>query len=263
MKIGFWSCMHGQSGATSSMIATSIYMCAMKQKKVGALQTHFSLNNLGYPLLGITEGAESFRDSGIDALLRDVKSKPLTNDIVLSDCVSLLSKQYSLFLGTGSRNKDAFEKDMRLSLNKIMNEIEQYNDYVFIDIASGYSSLSKSVAKHMDLLIVNLSQNRYVIEEYMDNPIEGKDIIYLFGNYKSDSTYNIKNLTRLYPELKKKSYCIYYNADFMDAMNDGKAVGFLLKNMSCDDLSAQYDFVQSVKSLVDAIKEKRDEIANI
>lgn len=263
MKIGYWSCMHGQSGATSSMIATSVCMCAMKQKKVGVLQTHFSLNNLGFPLLGITDGTESFRDSGIDALLRDVKSKPLTNEIVLSDCVSLLSKQYSLFLGTGSRNKDAYEKDMRLSFNKITSEVDQYNDFVFVDIASGYSSLSKIVAKQMDLLVVNLSQNRHVIEEYLDNQIEGKDIIYLFGNYKADSKYNIKNLARMYPEFRKKSYCIYYNADYMDALNDGKVISYLLKNKDADELSAQYDFIKSVESVVDVIKEKRDELAGI
>lgn len=254
--------MHGQPGTTSNLIATSIYMCAALQQKVGVLQTHFSMNNLSYPMIGVADGTESFRDTGIDALLRDYKSRPLTEGIVLSDCMSLLSKQYSLFLGTGNRNRDAYEKEMLMSFNAIMDEIEQHNDYVFVDISSGYSSLSRKIAEHTDVLVVNLSQNKHIIEEYMENQIEHENIIFLFGNYNCNSKYNLHNLSKLYPQLRKKCYCIYYNVDFMDAQNDGKAVEYMLKNMKCTKLSAEYDFMQSVKNIAEVLKERGDELAD-
>lgn len=262
MKYVFWGSMHGQPGTTSNALAVSIYSCAAYQHKVAILQSHFSMNNLSYPLIGVSEGTGSFRDTGIDALLRDYKSKPLTEDVIRSDCMSMLSKQYSLFSGTGNRNEEAFEKEMLVYFNAITDEIEKYNDSVFIDIASGYSKLSKKIAMDADVLIVNLSQNRHVIEEYFDNEIKHDNIVYLFGNYNCNSKYNIHNLTRLYPQLKHKCYCIYYNVDFMDAQNDGKMIEYMIKNINCPEYSASYDFMQSVKSISDMLKGKGDAIAN-
>lgn len=262
MKIGFWGSMHGQPGTTSNMMAASILMCACFQQKTAVLQTHFSMNNLSYPLIGVPDGAESFRDTGIDALLRDYKSRPLTEEVVLSDCVSLMSRQYSLFLGTVNRNKDFYEKEMQLSFNSIVDEIEKYNKYVFIDISSGYGKLSRKIAEHTDVLIINLSQNKHVIEEYFEEPIEHNNIIYVFGNYDCNSKYNIRNLTKLYPKLKHNCYCIYHNAGFMDAQNEGQTIEYVLKNRNCAELSDNYDFINSVQEIINTLKRRGDDIAD-
>lgn len=262
MKIGFWGSMHGQTGMTSNIMAASILMCAKYQRKTAVLQTHFSMNNLSYPLIGVMDGSESFRDTGIDALLRDYKSRPLTEEIILSDSVSLLGKQYSLFLGTANRNKDFYEKEMLASFNAIVDEIEKYNDYVFIDISSGYGKLSKKIAQHTDVLVINLSQNKQVIEGCIEDYPEHDNIMFVFGNYDCNSKYNIRNLTKLYPELKHKCYCVYHNAGFMDAQNEGKTTEFIMKNRDCSELSDNYDFIYSVQEIIEELKRKGDELAD-
>lgn len=262
LKIAYWGSMHGQPGATSNLLATSIYMCAAMKARVAVLQSHFSMNNLSYPLIGLSDGIATFRDTGIDALLRDYKSRPLTEDVIISDGMSLLSRQYSLFSGTGNRNKDTYEKEMLMCFNSITEEIAKYNDYVFIDISSGYSRLSQKIVKDADILVINMSQNRQVINEYINEPIEHDNIIYLFGNYNKNSKYNLKNLSRMYPAFRKNSYSIFYNVDFQDAQNDGKTIEFMLKNLNCSELSVNYDFMQSVKMLSEEIKRRGDEIAS-
>lgn len=258
MKIAFWGSMHGQPGTTSNLMASSIYMCAHYQKRVAVLQTHISMNNLSFPLAGISDGNDSFRDSGIDVIMRDIKSKPLTESVIKTDCISRLGGQYSLFLGTGNRDRDSFEKDMEMYFNAIVKEIDRYNDYVYIDVSSGYGELSKKIVSQADILVVNLSQNRRVIEEYFDSPFEHKNTYFVIGSYDPDSRYSIHQLGRIYPQLKRRTYCTLRNSGYMDAQNDGQAVDFFLKNMDCMPYSTNYEFMQSVADFTTILKERGD-----
>ncbi len=260
MKIGFWSSLHGQARTTSNMIAASVLMCARHKKKVAVMQTHFELNNLSYPLIGVADGDEDFRDTGIDALVRDYKSRPLSESIILSDSISQLSRQYNIFLGTGNRNRDAFEGNMEITFCAIADEVDKYHDFTFIDIASGRSRASLKAIANCDVLIVNVCQNRFVLDEYFAEPINHESILYAFGNYSFDSGYNGAALRKIYPQIKGKCYCVPYNPAYMDAQNNGKMMPFILQNMNCTKDSSNYPFIRYATRLVDELWERGEQV---
>lgn len=249
MKIAFWSNVHGQAGITSNAIAISI-LSAIEKHTVALLQSHFTLNNLSLPLLGLDIIPESFRDSGIDALIRDIKSKPLSKDTVVTDAISVpgLNRRYNLYVGTGKMNEKDYEREMINMQEPIYNSLAEFHDYVFVDVRSGYRDLSKQILDTSNLVVVCLDQNTHVIDRYFENPIEADNICYIIGNYDKDSKYNLRNLIKKYPQLKKKTAVIAHNSEFMDSQNDGTTVQFMLKNYNCKAESSNYEFMQSVYS---------------
>lgn len=258
MKIGFWSTIHGQPGTTSNLLATSVLGCILNQKKVAVLQTQFSLNNLTFPLIGSNLNAQ-LMDTGIDALLRDYKSGPITEKTVFADSLSILKNQYSLFTETGKANRENFESELQQAFPSVIKKIDEHHDLTFVDVGTGRSEGIKKILNEMDIVVVNFYQNRKLIEDYIRNPLEHDNIIFLFGKYDYDSKYNIKNLRRTHLELRNENCCaVNYNCGFLDAFNDGDIINFFMKNQAVGKDSANYEFIHSVKNVLATI-EKRGE----
>lgn len=249
MKIAFWSNVHGQTGTTSNILAVSL-LTAIRKNEVALLQSHFTLNNLSSPLLGMDILPDSFRDTGIDALMRHFKSRPLSEDIVKTDAIAVpgLNQQFNLFIGTGKNNELDYEKEMLAAHKPIIKSIDEFHDYTFVDVRSGYRSVSQSILENSDIVVVCLDQNTLVIDRYFKKPIKSANVYYIIGNYDEASKYNIRNLTKKYPELKNRTAMICHNSEFMDSLNDGKAVQFMLKNSDCTKESSNYEFIQSVRN---------------
>lgn len=250
MKIAFWSNVHGQTGTTSNAIAISL-MAALKHQHVALLQSHFTLNNLSQPLIGMEISPDTFRDTGIDALIRDLKSGPLSREVVFTDGISVpsLRHRYNLYVGTGKKNEADYEREMVLAHGPVFEAVERYHDYVFIDVRSGYrGEVSQSILQGVDVVAVCLDQNTHVIDSYFKDPVQADNVFYIIGNYDENSRYNLSNLSKRYPQLKKRTGAIYHNSDYMDAQNDGQAVQFFLKNYLCSEDSSNYDFMRSVHS---------------
>lgn len=251
MKIAFWSNVHGQAATTSNILAVSL-LTAIQKNEVALLQSHFTLNNLSLPLIGMDILPDSFRDTGIDALMRDYKSKPLSEDIVKTDAIAVpgLSRNYNLYVGTGKANETDYEKEMLAAHRSIIKSVDEYHDYTFIDVRSGYRSVSQSIIESADAVVVCLDQNTLIIDRYFKKPVHSDNIYYLIGNYDESSKYNIRNLSKKYPALKNRTGMIYHNSEFMDSLNDGKVAQFMLKNNDCTKASVNYEFIQSVKNCI-------------
>lgn len=249
MKIAFWSNVHGQTGTTSNILAVSL-LTAILKNDVALLQSHFKLNNLSAPLIGMDILPDSFRDTGIDALMRDFKSKPLNEDIVKTDAIAVpgLNQRFDLYIGTGKNNELDYERDMLAAHRPIIKSIDEFHDFTFVDVRSGYRSVSQSIIEDSDVVVVCLDQNTLVIDRYFKKPIKSNNIYYIIGNYDESSKYSIRNLIKKYPEFKNRIGMICHNSEFMDALNDGRAAQFMLKNSDCSKDSSNYEFIQSVKS---------------
>lgn len=264
MKIAFWSNVHGQTGATSNLLAVSAMDAIVKKRKVAVLQSHFSLNNLKFPLLGgnLEEMEEAFQETGLDALIRDYKSAPLTREVVQADSISLLNKQYNLYLGTGKTSRELYEDEMVKVFNRILDELAKYHEDVFVDVASGHNPLSDAILSNVDATVVNLSQNRYVLYKYFKDHSRRRipgSLHYLVGNYNEDSKYRIKNLEKMYPEMKRNCSVMPFDVDYHDAQNDGTVIPFLLRNETCEKGTPHYALIQAIKKTIDSIHRKGGE----
>lgn len=252
MQIAFWSIYHGQCALTSNILAVSI-MAAIKRRSVALLQTQFSMNNASLPLIGRDYLPKSFRDTGIDALLRDIKSRPLTKELVRTDSLTLpgLNEKYSYFAGTGQNNREIYERELLNMHEPLIRAVDEHYEYTFIDVSSGYGTLNQAVMGNADTVVVCLNQNRHVLEQYFQNPLRAENVYYLFGNYDVESAYNMWHFLKTYPQIRRRAAAIHHCTDFSDACNNGAAVPYFLKYQDCGRASPNYAFMKSVR---DALK---------
>lgn len=183
-----------------------------------------------------TASCEYFRDIGLDALLRNFKASRVDKEILDNCCISLSNTNVSLLPGTSKLNRDSFENDMNYVFLNLLRTIEALTGIVFIDINSGNNSLSMKIAADCDLTVVNLSQNIGLIDAYLTgNNLIASKVFYLFGNYDTNSKYNIHNLRRKYHKHIKisNSGVIPYNTMFLDAQSDGRVIDFFRENLLC------------------------------
>lgn len=252
MKIAYWGLVHGQSRITSNMLAIAVVTTILSDYKTLITGTHFTLNNLEGPLIGYQSSKhkeEYFRDVGVDALIRSLKSAPLDEETIENCCFSLLNNRLSLLPGTMKNNKDYFHEDMEKLVINMLRYIEAFHDFVFIDTNSGLNDLTHKVIEEADLLVINLNQNIMMLNQILKEPmLDGKKIFYLIGNYDKASKYNIHNLRRMYKKLNNKnSSVIPYNTEFQDAICDGKILDFIKSNLHCRKDDRNYYFMEQIK----------------
>ncbi len=252
MKIAYWGMVHGQARITSNMLAVAVVSTILSDYRMLITGTHFTLNNLEGPLIGyqsIKHKDEFFRDVGIDALIRSLKSAPLDEETIENCCFSLLNNRLSLLPGTMKNNKDYFHEDMEKLVINMLRYIEVFHDLVFIDTNPGMNDLTRKVIHEADLLVVNLNQNLNMLNHVLKEPLfEDKKTFYLIGNYDKASKYNIYNLRRMYKKLNRKnSSVIPYNTEFQDAISDGELIDFVKRNLQCGREDKNYYFINQLR----------------
>ncbi len=264
LKVAFWSNFNGQNGTTSNMLATSIMAVLLDKSKVFIGQSHYHLNNLENPLLLVSKRDRKayLMNVGIDAIVRAIKSTYLDEDIIENCSLSYMNKKLILLPSTVKSNYGIYEEDLDKTIISILQAVNKYHDMVFMDVNSRQNSITNKILDNVDLIVINLSQNLTVLNDYEENflsQFQNKNVIYVFGNYNPDSLYNIKNLKKRYSWLKSKNVgLIPYNVEFMDSMSDGKIIPFFYKNINCDNHDTNYYFIKEVKKTTNLIQNIRD-----
>lgn len=246
--IVFWSTLHGQA-CSSNMLAAAIMIALKNNVRALMTQTHYNLNNMEKPLMGKVTEKEFYRDTGIDALMRCLKSAPLTEEII-NNCTTTIVKQHlNLLVGTKQANRLIYETDTEKSILKILREAVKYYDFVFVDTNSGRGTISSAVLGQADVIVLNLKQNTDMIDNFFHGnySIEKEKVFYLFGAYDKNSKYSIKNIRRKYKDISSKnSGIIPYNIEFADAISDGNVLRYIEKNILSDDENESYGFLYEV-----------------
>ena len=263
MNIAFWSPMHG-TGATSGLLAISIAYSELERKRILLTQTHYNLNNLEYPLLGDVGEDDFFRDTGIDAALRNFKSGNISEE-QLADCTIKTGKNLFLMAGTHASSKEGFENDMVKSMTiHILHMAGNYYDMVFTDTNSGYGDYSLNMLNSCDAVVVSLNQNLFMLDAFLkDDRFKDKKMFYLFTDYDSKRKYNIKNISAKYKQIgKENSGLIPHSAHFADSVCDRKVYRFIADNIECDSDHADYDFFSQLKNTVEKLEVFFDSVKN-
>lgn len=230
INIVFWSPEPGQAGTTSNIIAVSILAALSMGKKVCLTHTHFNNRTLESALFGRGMNQEILENMGVDFLLKASKAFDIDKHVAENASFTLL-KGLHILPGTTKINEESFEEDFIANRAYIYDAISESFDIVFTDVSSGENRLSKELIKAADRVVVNLSQNDKLIQNYKNKfeHLQNK-AAYIFGNYHMESRYNLKNLKRCYPFLRKCSGMIPFDINYMDYFSDGKVIPFFLKN---------------------------------
>lgn len=274
-KIVCWSPLHGQY-QTSNLHITGLIMSLLHKKKVLMMQTQFSMNNLEGPLLGkradtiSNEGGGIFQEIGLDTAVMYSRMNMLIEDTLERCCMTFPGTSLLLLPGTETRNIETFNRDICSSVCRMIGQAEEYVDLVMIDTSSGNNDLSLKLMSSADLIIINLTQYRYVLNrffsEYGERLAGNKNVFYLIGNYDKNSGYNIINCRRKYRKYinKDNSGVIPHCTKYMDAQNECNILGmvrdglhynkritkgkFRLKKYSLEE--TDYFFSQSSRSVM-------------
>lgn len=261
-KILFWSPLHGQ-GQTSNLHVTAFLMSLLHKKKVLMMQTHFSMNNLESPLVGmnvdkrIDKESELFQDIGLDTAVTYSLMNQLNFNMLESCCLTFPEASLLLLPGTEIKNRETFDRDIGKVVRKVIEDANKCVDMVLIDGNSSDDELSMSLMSISDMIVVNLTQRKYVLERffsmYGEKLIDNKKVFYLLGDYDDNSSYNINNCRRKYKRYltNTNSGVIPYCTKYMDAQNECDVIRFMQEGLHItedSDIEKLFRFIKKAFS---------------
>ena len=270
-KILFWSPFHGQ-GQTSNIHATGFIMGLLHKKKILMMQTHFSRNNLESPLIGENVSVHKekdnslFTDIGLDVAVTYSSMNALNKEKLESCCFSFEDTTILLMPGTEIKNRETFDRDIGKAVRNVILDAEKCVDVVLIDANSGDDELSIKLMEIADLIVVNLTQRKYVLEkffaDYGERFIDDNKVFYLFGDYDDNSCYNINNVRKKYRKFinNKNSGVIPYCTKYLDAQNESEVVGFMQNGLHVNEDSTSEKMTKSVKIVLRSGKYSLEEL---
>jgi cellulose biosynthesis protein BcsQ len=241
-KVLFWAPYHGQ-GQTCNIQVTALIMGLVYRKRILLMQTHFMNNNLEGPLVGYnvdneSDESEIFYGIGLDMAVTYSNMKKIDIKLLESCCLTFPNTPIYLLPGTQTKCRETFDRDIARSATRLIQDADECVDLVFIDANSGNDALSVKMMDLSDLIVINLTQRRYVIkkffEDYGERFIDNAKVFYLFGDYDDNSSYNINNCRRKYGKYIKanNSGVIPYCTKFMDAQNEGNIIRFIKNGLT-------------------------------
>lgn len=269
MKIAFWSNAHGKNGVTSNLACISVMEILEKQRRNLLLENHFNINNLETVLnQSMTRNRLNeynfYNQKGIEHLIRKIHSGfSLENGASLANAVSnsvmtFMEDRMSYLPQNYLMNQEVFDYEFNQVINPMFQLLEQFCDTVYIDTAVGSTLSSKIILEEADLIVVNLSQNPYVLEDFFEHyqSLMEKSV-YLLGSYTPESKYTRRYIIRKYDIPRDKIAAIPYNVQFKDAVTSGNLISFLNKNYECGRKNENYYFIREVKKAIAMIESHR------
>ncbi|QNR65210.1 hypothetical protein IAQ67_14940 [Paenibacillus peoriae] len=253
-KIVFWSPEQGR-GNTSNAVAIGTMIGQDYDIRTLITQTHFRRSNLESAFMKAKE--LQFRNlvntttSGMDNLERLFKSKRLSVDSICDHTISLETGRLDLLMGT--KKAEAHESYPSIA-GAIFDEADRYYQAVILDIHSGGKDIvSHQLIKDADIVVVTLSQDTSVIENYVEqkewpDELQNKTKIILLGQYDKYSKYNVANIKRNY-KINDPIYGLPYSSEFRDAFNDKDVLNWFRRARNAGKRHPSYNFFQEVRKI--------------
>lgn len=253
MQVAFWSTVHGQTATTSNTLILTLMTALEYRFKILITHNHYKRSTLETSILNkryLKTELTELNDTGIDALSRFIKFNTVDKESISSYTTTLLENRLDLLMGTTHLNRQLYLSDLNMVIETILQAAKHYYDLLFIDVAAGDNELSNRILSSSDLIVINLSQNLYILEDFFNNNKHNLEkCIFLISMYDASSRYNLKTIKRKYM-LKDKVATIPYCRAFSDACNEGKAIDFFMKNINVDKNDHNYNFINEARKAV-------------
>lgn len=269
LKIAFWSNVHGKNGVTSNLACISVMEILEQKRKNLLLENHFNINNLETVLnrsmaRNKLNEYNFYNQKGIEHLIRKLHSgysvetassleHAVSNSVMtfMEDRMNYLPQNYLM-------NQEVFDYEFNQVVNPMFQLLEKFCDTVYVDTSVGNTLSSKIILEEVDFIVVNLSQNPYILEDFFEHYQSlVKKSLYLIGNYTPESKYTKAYIMRKYQIPRDKIAVIPYNVQFKDAVTSGNLIAFLNKNFDCGRKSENFYFMKEVKKATAMIEKYR------
>lgn len=232
MLIAFWGPAHGQGGTTSNMAAIAATIALDHHIRILMTHTHLERGALEHVFAQTRPPAQFTRNSGgMDAIERLVQCGMLTPEGIRDHAESILKDRLEILGGATSGEGQT----TTLLFPHIFNQYKRFYDLLFVDISSEENlEVVSLVMEQADLIVVNLNQNRVILDSYFSGNSKAsipdhKPVVYCLGSYQRSSRLNKDRIIKQYELKKNEMGYIPHNIRYMDAQNEQHIIQFLLK----------------------------------
>ncbi len=255
MKIAFWSTWRGRNGVTSNLACMSVLSQFIQPKRTILFENHRNINNLGDILISkksqnILKEQKAYKaDSGIEYLLKLLKKQEwIDEEQIGRSCVPLLSENLCYLPGDKRINQEIMEYELAVHLKSLLNMAETFYEMIYVDTAGNPKVSTQKILKEADVIVVNLTQNPYVLSHYFRNFKEmQKKAFYLISHYEQNSMFSKKMIEKEFDIPSGRLGVIPHHISFSDAMSEGRLISFIKSNCSCGRKNYHYDFFTRAK----------------
>ena len=265
--ITFWNGTKEHCGTTSSSVAFATQLAIEHNIKILLITTSFN-DSLVYDCfwkktqnsLFFTKVSHGVETAGIEGLNRLIRSNRITPNVITDYTRVVLTGRLEILLGVEG-NTEQFNL-VKESYAHIIDQAAKYYDMVVVDLDNEIGERSaEEVLKKSDMVVTMISQRssniirtKELIEQ-RDYLGEQKTLITI-GNYRNESKYNAKNISRNLLKKKNIINTIPYNNLFFEASQEGKVIDLFLKLMSLNENNENYVFIAELKRLYENINMK-------
>lgn len=233
MKIVFWGASRG-CGTTSNMTAVASFLTLSSNHRSICMQPKAANGDLELFFCPwekrsvLREESTYYALEGMDYLIWQEQHHRLDTEAMRESMVPLLDQRL-FYLPRGSREKPGLYPAQTGELQRrIMARIEEFAEFVFMDIGSERDEFAYSMLQQADVVVVNFSGEQKELEHFFcaRYPCRGT-VLYLLSNYSNEQVYNCENLQRIY-RMDRKSIChIPTNPHFAQACARGRVEPYM------------------------------------
>ena len=267
MNIVFWSECQGRCATSGNMLAVSIMSSLVYSVKGIVVQ----FDNCSKAIDDVFEGKRPtnflmeeyayYGRKGIDDLLDKSQLKEIEVADIRSNIIPVKNTCIS-YLPVSKRTKSGLsDREVIASSKRIMELLNEAGGYNFIDCVNGERSVTKNIIANADIVVVNICQGMNVDKLMISEQVK-KKAVFLVGKYDAQSNENLTSICKKYDISRESIVAIPYNIEFHDAMQEGRLVSFLTKQIMSRRTDSNFAFINGVFKATDMILRKagyRDE----
>lgn len=266
MKVAFWSNVHGQTCTTANALAFSVMVALKHPMRVLLTHNHYHHSTLEYTLFGrarVTFDMTDFEDAGIDAVSRFIKYDELDSQCIPNYATNIIKQRLDFLPGTKHVHEDFYYQDLNEVIELILERAKKVYDLSVIDVSAGENELTNKILTSADLVVVNLNQNPYVLDDFFTNHYSNlKHVLLIISRYDDQSQMHIKRIKQKY-NIKEPIEVLPYASNFADALGSGNTIDFLARNLSADSKDVNHKFMYHLEMIMTKILKQLDVVSQV
>lgn len=254
MKIAYWSNLRKEQRISSHIAAISVMLAMNYSKRVITMNNYCGPSPLEQAFRGIQrfyyvkEDSEySVHRNGMDYILPNLYHEVEQAFLLSKNALEVIQDRLYYLPSSRVINNLAYEYQLNHEISFVTKELERQGDIIFIDTMRQNNLSTKTILQEADLVIVELNQQPYILEEFFENysSLRSK-AIFLFNHYHSKAI-PIRAIMDYYHLPKEKVIVLTEHFELEQAYLEGMLVGFLKRNHKCTKESKHYRCIRELK----------------
>ncbi|MDF2544366.1 MAG: putative rane protein [Herbinix sp.] len=238
---------------SSNLAAISVASVLRFPYEIVLLENHLCKHNLGNSLKSgsLTDtlrevGSYYYEGGGMEGLLRRIYRGDHNNEISRNYRRALINNHLDYIPQGKIIHHELFDYEFSNNCNSLFQFLERSTDILMVDCHHNLSS--KTILEEADLIVVNLTQNSDILEDFFLNyPSLISKSIFIISKYHPHSNYHSKRISQQYNIPIELITLIPYNEMFSEAIHNGNLIEFIFSHYHCDKSDENYYFIQGIK----------------